>query len=260
MEVSVRKALELASVSMAILSIITHMELVHSDQNNIQQKKPEQELRGDLPFDVNLKRLHIPEHYRLPEIVIGDEKAPLTLIVYSSFTCAHCRRFHLEELAKFKKKCVDTGQVKIYLRSYLDDLASLEAAILTRCIAQNDVEMVCDISRQLYEHQDDWFASNNPKQFLRDLFINEILPKHAERLKIKPEKYGEFIDKCLADIKISAGLMLYQQEAFAKYDVKAIPTFIILNGNNTTISTGGISADMLEELCLKESQRQEQHN
>lgn len=253
-----KRTAELISITMTILSMLMCTELVQSDQNN--NGKTQQELNASLPFDVNLKKLHIPDRYRLSEVIIGDEKAPITLIVYSSFTCTHCRKFHLEELPKFKKKCIDTGLVKVYLRNYLDDLASLEAAILTRCIAKDNVAMICDISRQLYEYQEDWFASNEPKQFLRNLFTNTVLPKHAERLNIKPEKYGEFIDKCLVDTKISAGLMLHQQEAFARYDIKAIPTFIIINGDNTTISTGGISAEMLEELCHKEHQIQERNN
>ena len=41
--------------------------------------------------------------------VLGDPKAPITLIEYASFTCPHCAHFHTQILPELKKKWIDTG-------------------------------------------------------------------------------------------------------------------------------------------------------
>src|SRR5258708_1034015 len=45
--------------------------------------------------------------------VLGDPKAPVTLIEYASFTCPHCAHFATQILPEVKKKWIDTGKVKL---------------------------------------------------------------------------------------------------------------------------------------------------
>jgi protein-disulfide isomerase len=42
--------------------------------------------------------------------VLGDPKAPVTLIEYASFTCPHCAHFSVAVLPELKKKWVDTAR------------------------------------------------------------------------------------------------------------------------------------------------------
>src|SRR5688572_25029977 len=48
--------------------------------------------------------------------VLGDPKAPITLIEYASFTCPHCAHFGIAVLPEVKKKWIDTGKVKLIYR------------------------------------------------------------------------------------------------------------------------------------------------
>ena len=45
--------------------------------------------------------------------VLGDPKAPITLIEYASLTCPHCAHFSVAVLPELKKKWIDTGKVKL---------------------------------------------------------------------------------------------------------------------------------------------------
>ena len=46
----------------------------------------------------------------LQERTLGDPKAPITIIEYSSLGCPHCARFHKETLPEIKKNYIDTGK------------------------------------------------------------------------------------------------------------------------------------------------------
>ena len=42
----------------------------------------------------------------LAERILGDPNAPVTIIEYSSLTCSHCRKFHVETLPNLKKNFI----------------------------------------------------------------------------------------------------------------------------------------------------------
>ena len=48
----------------------------------------------------------------LPEQVMGDPKAPVTIVEYASMTCSHCAHFHKETFPAIKENYVDTGKVR----------------------------------------------------------------------------------------------------------------------------------------------------
>ena len=59
----------------------------------------------------------------LPDIVLGDANAPVTVIEYASFTCPHCAAFHDESFDDLKAEYVDTGKVRFIQRDvYLDQI------------------------------------------------------------------------------------------------------------------------------------------
>src|SRR5262245_13469879 len=60
----------------------------------------------------------------LPEMSLGDAKAPVTMIEYASMTCPHCAAFHERTYPELKKKYIDTGKVRFIFREFpLDQLA-----------------------------------------------------------------------------------------------------------------------------------------
>ena len=67
--------------------------------------------------------------------VLGDPKAPVTVVEYASVVCPHCARFDAQVFAKLKTKYVDTHKVRYELREFLTQPEDVAATgfILARC-------------------------------------------------------------------------------------------------------------------------------
>jgi protein-disulfide isomerase len=53
----------------------------------------------------------------LPEMVLGRQDAPVTIVQYASMTCPHCRKFQVEVFPVLKREYIDTGKVRYVLRA-----------------------------------------------------------------------------------------------------------------------------------------------
>lgn len=52
------------------------------------------------------------------DIALGAANAPITVIEYASVTCPHCAKWDHDVFPAFKRKYLDTGQVRYILREY----------------------------------------------------------------------------------------------------------------------------------------------
>ena len=50
--------------------------------------------------------------------ILGDEKAPVTIVEYSDFQCPFCRSFFEGSYAEIKKEYIDTGRVRLVYRHW----------------------------------------------------------------------------------------------------------------------------------------------
>ena len=91
--------------------------------------------------------------------VLGDPKAPVTLIEYASFTCPHCAQFHTQVLPEIKKKWIDTGKVKLVYRDFPLDQVAAKAAQIAECAGNDRYFGVIDI---IFRGQPQWAASSDP--------------------------------------------------------------------------------------------------
>ncbi len=68
---------------------------------------------------------------------IGRADAPVTVVEYASFSCSHCADWHLVVYPEFKRRFIDTGQVRLVFRNLPTAPASIAvpAAALARCAA-----------------------------------------------------------------------------------------------------------------------------
>ncbi|MGZ6042761.1 MAG: DsbA family protein, partial [Asticcacaulis sp.] len=55
----------------------------------------------------------------LPDMAMGNEKAPVTVVEYASAACPHCADWNKENWAAFKAKYIDTGKVHYIFREVL---------------------------------------------------------------------------------------------------------------------------------------------
>ncbi|UYN95732.1 MAG: DsbA family protein [Enhydrobacter sp.] len=91
--------------------------------------------------------------------VLGDPKAPITLIEYASFTCPHCAHFHTQVLPDLKKKWIDTGKVKLVYRDFPLDQVAAKAAQLAECAGKDRYFAVVDL---IFRGQSTWAAAADP--------------------------------------------------------------------------------------------------
>lgn len=219
--------------------VINASPVEEKSSNFEKQEKKEQFVDEGKSFSENLKNLNIPDKFNLEEIVIGDENAPHTLIVYSSFSCNHCCKFHREEFPKLKNH-IDRGQVKVILRNYIDDLGALEAAILMRFFYEKSKDAIT-LYQNIFEKQKEWMNSKDPREFLKQIFIEA---------KYDQKEINSCLDTNSADYKrISAGLMKEQQRAMHVLHISSVPAFI-LDGE---VHQGILSYEQIvEKLEIKE--------
>jgi protein-disulfide isomerase len=91
--------------------------------------------------------------------VLGDAKAPVTLIEYASFTCPHCAHFNTLVLPELKKKWIDTGKVRLIYRDFPLDQAATKAAQLAECAGNERYYAVVDM---IFANQPVWAAASDP--------------------------------------------------------------------------------------------------
>jgi protein-disulfide isomerase len=67
--------------------------------------------------------------------VIGDPKAPVTLVEFGDFKCPSCKMFHDNVYPMLKKEYIDTGKVKMVFRNFqFIGQDSLTAGMIGRAI------------------------------------------------------------------------------------------------------------------------------
>jgi protein-disulfide isomerase len=91
--------------------------------------------------------------------VLGDPKAPVTMIEYASFTCPHCAHFSTAILPEIKKKWIDTGKVKLVYRDFPLDQMAAKAAQLAECSGNDKYFPVMEM---IFATQANWAAAADP--------------------------------------------------------------------------------------------------
>src|SRR6202795_551304 len=87
------------------------------------------------------------------DIMIGSDKAPVTVIEYASMTCPHCAHFEETTLPELKKRYIDTGKVRYVMREFPLDALAAAGLWLARCAAPEKYEPVV---KPLCAKQADW--------------------------------------------------------------------------------------------------------
>jgi protein-disulfide isomerase len=91
--------------------------------------------------------------------VMGDPKAPITVIEYASLTCPHCAAFHTQILPEIKKKWIDTGKVKLVFRDFPLDQVAAKAAQIAECAPPDRYFGVIDL---IFRGQPQWATASDP--------------------------------------------------------------------------------------------------
>lgn len=164
----------------------------------------------------------------LGDLILGSDKAPVTIIEYASMTCPHCAAFAIETYPKLKKAYIDTGKVRYIFREFpLDDLA-MAGAMLARCAGKTDVNRAFALIDILFEKQREWVVQR-PIEPLKNL-IKQVGLSEKD------------FEACLNDTKMAAQIREHQDKA-VKLGVNSTPSFFV----NGTLQKGAMSFEELEK-------------
>ena len=150
----------------------------------------------------------------LPDLALGSESAPVTIVEYASMTCSHCAAFHEETWPKLKAKYVDSGKVRFILREFPLDPLAAAGSMLARCAGPDRRNAIVDL---LYAQQKNW------------AFVDDPLPALAGLVKQAGVSQADF-DSCLKDQALYDQVNKTREDASKKFKVNSTPTFFV-NGS-----------------------------
>ncbi|WP_244630932.1 DsbA family protein [Aureimonas sp. ME7] len=167
----------------------------------------------------------------LPDVVIGNADAPVTIIEYASMTCSHCRDFHSESYPAIKADYLDTGKAKLILREFPFDPRALGAFMLARCAGDDKRTAMVDV---LFDQQREWAGAEN---------ASVALLKIAQLAGMTQDQFTA----CLQDTELQGKIVAVQKAGQDEFGVNATPTFFI-NGDKYA---GALSADEMAAVIEK---------
>lgn len=160
------------------------------------------------------------------DMVLGDPKAPVTLIEYASVTCPHCAAFNEQVMPAIKEKYIATGKVKLVFREFPTSPAnySLIGSVLARCAADKagGSEAYFLVTDALFRGQQNWIKEN-PRPELLKIVAQAGMDEAA-------------LDKCLERQELVEVINNNAKEGMEKYKIQGTPSFI-LDGEKLSYKT-----------------------
>ena len=147
----------------------------------------------------------------LPDVVLGDPDAPVTMIEYASMTCPHCASFHNGVFKDLKEEYIDQGHVKFILREFPFDPMAAAASMLARCSGEDRYFDVVDL---FFERQREWAVRDDPLSKMRSL---------AKQAGFTDQSF----EACLTDQKLLDGINAVKDHGYRELGVTGTPTIFI---------------------------------
>jgi protein-disulfide isomerase len=144
------------------------------------------------------------------DVVLGSDKAPVTIIEYASMTCPHCAHFSATTFPELRKRYIDTGKARFIFREFPLDALAAAGFMLARCAGK---DKFMPIVETLFAKQADW-----------------VVREPIEPLKSIAKQFGfteESFNQCLANQKVLNGIEEVRDNAVKKLGVNSTPTFFV---------------------------------
>jgi protein-disulfide isomerase len=148
------------------------------------------------------------------DIVLGSNKAPVTVVEYASMTCPHCAHFSQTTFPELKKRYIDTGKVRFIFREFPFDKVAAAAFMLARCASKDGgADKYMAVVETLFAKQDEW-VNDQPLQPLENI---------AKQFGFSDTSFKA----CLTNQQVLDGIEAVRDRAVDKLGVNSTPTFFI---------------------------------
>jgi protein-disulfide isomerase len=174
----------------------------------------------------------------LPDMAVGDEKAPVTIVEYMSMTCPHCAHFHNTTFEPIKTKYIDGGKVRFIVREFPFDPVATAAFMLARSNPAKPAELATATQyfamiSMLFKQQRAWAAP-------ADGNVRNALMQQAKLAGYTQETF----EKCLTNQKLLDDVNATMKRGSEEFGVNSTPTFLINGGRYT----GDMSVEAMSAL------------
>lgn len=174
----------------------------------------------------------------VPDMILGNPDAKVTVTEYASFTCPHCRNFHTSVFNLLKTNYIDTGKIKFVYREVYFDKFGLWAGLVARCGGEAKYFGISDL---IYKQQSEWLnGGNDPVQ------IGKNLRTIAKTAGLDDAA----LDQCLNDGAMAEAMVAEFQKNAVADDISGTPTFII-NGTKYSNMAYAEFAKILDDLLAE---------
>ncbi len=167
----------------------------------------------------------------LPDMSMGKEDAPVTIVEYASVICPHCAHFHETTLPALKEKYIDTGKVRLIFREFPYENRAAAGFMLARCAPQDKYFPLIDV---LFKQQRNWATAPDPRPPLLQI---------AKLAGFTQESF----EACLKNQELLDKVIGVYEKATKDYGVDSTPTFFI-NGEK---AAGALSIDEISKIIDK---------
>jgi protein-disulfide isomerase len=147
----------------------------------------------------------------LPDMVLGDPRAPLTIIEYASLSCPHCADFHNVTLPRIKTEYIDTGKAKLIFREFPLNQPAIYGAVLARC---SGPQRFFPFVETMFKQQAAWVAATD---------VVARLTKIAQIGGMTAAEYQAYLN----DRTLTNQIVQTRLEGENRFRVQSTPTFII---------------------------------
>ncbi|OCX65761.1 thiol-disulfide oxidoreductase [Thioclava sp. SK-1] len=172
----------------------------------------------------------------LPDIIQGDENAPVTLIEYASYTCPHCANWHKTIYPTLKSEYIDTGKVKFIHREVYFDKFGLWAGMIAQC--GGDMKYYA-VGGMIYDEQKSWIGDG------QQATIAENLRKLGRKAGFSDEQ----LETCLNDQERAKRMVATFQKNASADEVDSTPTLVIDGKKYSNMPWDELKAVLDEQLA-----------
>ncbi|MBR7158731.1 MAG: thioredoxin domain-containing protein [Alphaproteobacteria bacterium] len=161
-----------------------------------------------------------PEKVNSPEIqglikerYVGNAEAPVSVYVFSSFTCSHCAVFHEKIFPELKKRYADSGKIALYFSDFPLEVRAAAASMIAHCMPEKSYWQFVDT---VFSTQGKWALSPN---------YGNILTSYASLGGLSADKAKE----CMENKALLKALLAKRDADSTKYSIHGTPTVVVVS-------------------------------